>query len=129
MSKLVHSLGAIDVLEVVHTHVVEPRARRHAIDNEVIRGLRQHGLATMGDGSKTRTPDDRGALVAFAVARLHLAGVQRQAYVEWPRLSAPLQLELECAGERVGGECERGDEAVAFPLLDREDALAARNIG
>jgi hypothetical protein len=53
--------------------------------------------------------------------------VQREANAEWPRLSAPLQLKLECTGHGVRGEGERGDEAVALTLLDREDPAVARD--
>ncbi len=41
VSKLMHPLGAVDVFEVVDSHVVEPRASRQVIDDEIAGGLRE----------------------------------------------------------------------------------------
>ncbi len=121
VAELVHALGTLDVLQVVDSHVLEPCTFGQLIGHEVVGGLRQDGLTSVRDRAQPRASDDRGALIG-ALAGLHLARVQRQPHPE-RRAADPLPLERERTRERVRRTGERGDEAVALALLERQHAV------
>ena len=123
---LPHALRPAEVLQAVHPEVGQARLLRQAVDDEPRGRVRHEDLVAVADRAQPRASDHGLTEVVALVAQLGLAGVDRHAHVEVgalrPVLAEEPSLGVDRGGDGVGRACERGDDAVAFSLLDRPNA-------
>ena len=131
MGHLPHPLGTTEVLQPMGTKVGKVHAVRQLIDDEPRGRVRNEDLVTMPDRSKASASDHGLTEVVAFVAQLGFAGVDRHAHVELrpcrPGLRHEHSLGIDRRRHGIGRPGERGDHAVAFPLLDRPHATVAGN--
>ena len=123
VAQLHHAFGPGQIPQRVGTEVGQPGVGGQLVDDQILGGARQHGLAAVGQVAQARGPvDGRADVVAriFWVPQPHLAGVQADAQPD-RRQRRPLQ--VKGARHRIRRTPERDHEAVALTLLDRADAI------
>ena len=129
MDHLPHAFGSTEVLQPVRTQVGQVHAVGQLIDDQPGGCVRHEDLVTVSDRSKASASDHGLTEVVAFVAQLRFAGVDRHAHVEVrsrrPGLGHERSLGIDRRGHGIGGTGERGDHAVALPLLDRAHPTVA----
>jgi hypothetical protein len=115
MAKLHNPFRAGQVAKWMRAEVVKRDAGGKLINDKRFRRTGEHRLTAVSEVPQPRGAVDRRTDVVAFVAQMHITGVHTDPQLDRRQRRS---LQVECAGNRVGGPCERNDEAVALALFD-----------
>ena len=124
MAQLHHTLRPGHIAQLVSSQIGQPCIGRQPVDHHLLRRCRQDRLAAVREIAQSRRAIHRRADVIALVSQLHLTGVQTDTQ---PDRRERRRLQFERTRHRVGSARERGDEAVAFALLDGPHTTVIRD--